>query len=80
MPPSAFKALAAAAPPPARRHTTSAEINFLRALHEVYGTDTAKMARDTRVNRLQKTKGEIERSLMKAGGWEGVALELGEEW
>ncbi|KAL7409194.1 ribosome biogenesis protein Nop16 [Mrakia frigida] len=75
----ALKLLASSAPPPLKRHTTSAELNFLRSLHAAHGTDLSKMTRDIKLNRLQKTRGEIERSLKRAGGWEGVEMELGLE-
>jgi hypothetical protein len=60
------------------RTCTSSELTFLLSLHAKYGTDLAKASRDIRLNRLQKTKGELERSLKRAGGWEGV-LEYGRE-
>ncbi|CED82611.1 Nucleolar protein (NOP16) involved in 60S ribosomal subunit biogenesis [Phaffia rhodozyma] len=54
------------------RHTTPAEQEFLRALYAKYGQDTAAMSRDIKLNKLQKTKGEIEKSVRRAGGWENV--------
>ncbi|KAK4047281.1 Nucleolar protein 16 [Microbotryomycetes sp. JL221] len=52
------------------RHTSQLEHEWLIDLVAKYGTDTASMARDRKVNVWQKTSGEIKRAIAKAGGFE----------
>lgn len=69
---SALEEYASRVAPTKPRTATSAETKWLRSLHTKYATDTAAMARDTRINRLQRTRGQIDESIRRAGGWEAV--------
>ncbi|EJT98390.1 hypothetical protein DACRYDRAFT_83522 [Dacryopinax primogenitus] len=50
------------------RHASANELELLGALLRKYGTDVERMARDGKLNRWQKTAGELRRALKKAGG------------
>ncbi|POY72828.1 hypothetical protein BMF94_4237 [Rhodotorula taiwanensis] len=50
------------------RHTSEFEEVWLVKLVQKYGDDTAKMARDLKLNRWQKTPNELRKMIAKAGG------------
>ncbi|KZT57150.1 hypothetical protein CALCODRAFT_496443 [Calocera cornea HHB12733] len=50
------------------RHASSNEVDLLRALIQQHGDDFDAMARDRKLNRWQKTGGELRRAIKKAGG------------
>lgn len=50
------------------RHTSEFEEVWLVKLVQKYGDDTAKMARDLKLNRWQKTPAELRKMIAKAGG------------
>ncbi|WVQ85708.1 nucleolar protein 16 [Cryptococcus sp. DSM 104549] len=60
----------AATSAPVNRHSSVSERTWLQQMVDQYGDDTAKMARDRKLNVWQKTEGEIKRMIRKAGGIE----------
>ncbi|KZO99406.1 hypothetical protein CALVIDRAFT_525434 [Calocera viscosa TUFC12733] len=60
------------------RHASSHEVELLRALIQVHGDDVEAMSRDRKLNRWQKTAGELRRAIKKAGG-ETAILAAGAE-
>lgn len=57
---------------PVKRHTSLGKNKWLVDLLEKYGEDYQGMSKDKHLNLLQKTEGEIKRSVKKAGGREMV--------
>ncbi len=55
---------------PVKRYSSTSERTWLHSLVKKYRDDTAAMARDRGLNVWQKTEGEIERMIRKAGGGE----------
>ncbi|KAN0066384.1 Nucleolar protein 16 [Thecaphora frezii] len=69
---TALKELEAQAAP-VFRHTSAAERTWLHDMVQKYGDDVESMAKDRKINLLQKTAGEIRRAINKAGGFEVLA-------
>jgi len=61
---------------PVPRFTSKGEMIFLRKLMSKHGRDVAAMTRDRRLNRDQRTEGEIRRAIKKAGGFEKLAAQM----
>ncbi|EME87840.1 uncharacterized protein MYCFIDRAFT_75674 [Pseudocercospora fijiensis CIRAD86] len=62
------KALEAAARRPAAKHKRrqpEGEVRFLRELVEKYGEDYGKMARDTKINYMQRSEGDLKKRIKK---------------
>lgn len=62
------QALEAAARRPAAKHKRrqpEGEVQFLEELVEKYGEDYAKMARDTKINYMQRSEGDLKRRIKK---------------
>jgi hypothetical protein len=55
------------------RTSSSGEVGYLRRLVQAHGRNVAAMARDIKLNVDQKTAGQLQRAIEKAGGF--VALE-----
>ncbi|KAI8998746.1 ribosome biogenesis protein Nop16 [Trametes punicea] len=54
---------------PVRRYTSQGELTTLRRLVARYGEDVEAMARDRKLNADQRTAGELQRAIRKAGGF-----------
>ncbi|KAI5454764.1 Nucleolar protein 16 [Naganishia albida] len=61
---------------PVIRHTSNNERDWLISMVQAYGDDTDAMARDIKRNVWQRTRGEINRMLKKAGGVPKLKAEL----
>jgi len=62
-----------AIPAASLRFTSPAERTFLLAMYAKYGNDVPAMARDIKLNRDQRTTGQLRRMFAKAGGLENFA-------
>jgi type I restriction-modification system DNA methylase subunit len=58
------------------RFSSNGELAFLQRLISKHGRDVAAMMRDRKLNRDQRTEGEIRRAIRKAGGFEELGAQL----
>ena len=52
------------------RFASNAELDVLRCLVQKYGDDLSAMSRDIRLNKDQKTEGQLRKQLERVGGVE----------
>ncbi|EIN07735.1 hypothetical protein PUNSTDRAFT_144287 [Punctularia strigosozonata HHB-11173 SS5] len=54
------------------RTSSSGEVGYLRRLVQAHGRNVAAMARDRRLNTDQRTEGQLQRAISRAGGFEAL--------